>query len=118
MLNDYFSSFTKIRQASKAFLAFMKHGIAVRAKEVKAGSGFAEEHADAFTILVRANEQETGKLKLSDEEVVRTDVYITRHIWKHTVRLGTSSSCFLQGMVKNSTTFKCFLMLKEMINNV
>ncbi|KAG6900467.1 hypothetical protein C0993_010185 [Termitomyces sp. T159_Od127] len=69
------SSFTKVRQASKTFLAFMKHEIAVRAKEVRAGCEFAEEHADAFTMLVRANEQETGKLRLSDEEVVQTTAH-------------------------------------------
>ncbi|KAG6860150.1 hypothetical protein C0995_015073, partial [Termitomyces sp. Mi166 len=62
--------FAKIRRASEAFSTFMEHEIAVRTEEIRAGSEFAEERADALTMLVRANEQETGKLKLSDQEVI------------------------------------------------
>lgn len=70
---DYFASFAKIRRSTEAFSAFMEREIAVRTEEVRAGSEYAEERVDAFTMLVRANEQETGKLRLSDQEVVRTE---------------------------------------------
>ncbi|KAG6909415.1 hypothetical protein DXG01_000568 [Tephrocybe rancida] len=42
----------------------MKREIAARTEEVRSGSEFSDQRADTFTMLVRANEQETGKLKL------------------------------------------------------
>ncbi|KAG6809204.1 hypothetical protein H0H93_016018, partial [Arthromyces matolae] len=62
--------FDKIRQALEAFSTFMEHEIVARTEEVRSGSESAEERTDAFTMLVRANEQETGKLKLSNREVI------------------------------------------------
>ncbi|KAG6909423.1 hypothetical protein DXG01_000576 [Tephrocybe rancida] len=62
--------FSKIRRATEAFTGFMKREIAARSEEVRSGSEFSDQRADMFTMLVRANEQETGKLKLSDQEVI------------------------------------------------
>ncbi|KAG6918369.1 hypothetical protein DXG01_015021 [Tephrocybe rancida] len=62
--------FSKIRRASKAFTGFMAREIATRAEEVRNGSELTDQRADTFTMLVRANEQETGKLKLSEQEVI------------------------------------------------
>ncbi|KAG6900466.1 hypothetical protein C0993_010184 [Termitomyces sp. T159_Od127] len=61
--------FAKIRRSIEVLSVFMEHEIAVRTEEVRAGSESSEGRVDAFTMLVRANEQETGKLKLSNEEV-------------------------------------------------
>ncbi|KAG6909412.1 hypothetical protein DXG01_000565 [Tephrocybe rancida] len=64
--------FSKIRRASEAFTGFMEREIASRSEEVRSGSEVSDQRADTFTMLVRANEQETGKLKLSDQEVWRS----------------------------------------------
>ncbi|KAG6897030.1 hypothetical protein C0992_004558 [Termitomyces sp. T32_za158] len=65
-----FPGFAQIRRSNDVFLTFMEHEIAVRKEEVRACSESSEERIDAFTMLVRANEQERGKLRLSDEEVI------------------------------------------------
>ncbi|KAG6828737.1 hypothetical protein H0H93_014767, partial [Arthromyces matolae] len=70
MRNLPLPGFAEVRRASKAFSEFMKNQVTVRTAEVKSGSVAAEERSDAFTMLVRANEQETGKLKLSDQELI------------------------------------------------
>ncbi|KAG6844480.1 hypothetical protein H0H87_006616 [Tephrocybe sp. NHM501043] len=64
------TSFAKIRAAFQAFTGFMDHEIGARAEEVRSGTEAAENRTDMFTMLVRANEQETGKLKLDDQEVI------------------------------------------------
>ncbi|KAG5634315.1 hypothetical protein H0H81_002432 [Sphagnurus paluster] len=66
--------FDKIRTAFGQFSAFMRREIEARTREVRsAGDGDAEgadARTDAFTILVRANERETGKFRLDAQEVV------------------------------------------------
>ncbi|KAG5646389.1 hypothetical protein DXG03_003712 [Asterophora parasitica] len=62
--------FSKIREAFKFFSGFMESQIAERTAEVRSGSERAEERMDAFTMIVRANEQEEGKLRLNDREVI------------------------------------------------
>ncbi|KAG6865642.1 hypothetical protein C0991_000812 [Blastosporella zonata] len=62
--------FAEIRRAFQAFTGFMQHEIASRTEEVRSGSQLADDRKDTFTMIVRANEQESGKLKLSDQEVI------------------------------------------------
>ncbi|KAG6828824.1 hypothetical protein H0H92_006649 [Tricholoma furcatifolium] len=62
--------FAKVRKAVHAFTAFMSREVEVRRQEVRDGSETSEERVDAFTMLVRANEQETGKRRLTDQEVI------------------------------------------------
>ncbi|KAG6815553.1 hypothetical protein H0H87_000605, partial [Tephrocybe sp. NHM501043] len=62
--------FPKIRRAFKEFTAFMTHEIVTRTEEVRSGSELADSRRDTFTMIVRANEQETDKVKLSDPEVI------------------------------------------------
>ncbi|KAG6905082.1 hypothetical protein DXG01_005223 [Tephrocybe rancida] len=54
--------FSKICRATEAFTGFMKREIAARSEW--------EQCTDTFTRLVRENEQETGKLNSSDQEVI------------------------------------------------
>lgn len=58
--------FSRIRQAFDAFSAFMQKEIEARTADVQNG----DERTDAFTMLVRANEQEKGKLRLDDQELI------------------------------------------------
>ncbi|KAF8068992.1 cytochrome P450 [Lyophyllum atratum] len=62
--------FGEIRQAFDQFSAFMRKEIEARTTEVRNEEQSADERMDAFTMLVRANEQETGKLRLDDQEVI------------------------------------------------
>ncbi|KAG6913368.1 hypothetical protein DXG01_007321 [Tephrocybe rancida] len=67
--------FCKICRATEAFTGFMKREIAARSEEVRSGTEFSDQPTDTFMMLVRENEQETGKLKLSDQEVDTTTVH-------------------------------------------
>ncbi|KAG6828823.1 hypothetical protein H0H92_006648 [Tricholoma furcatifolium] len=62
--------FAKVHRAVHAFSAFMSCEVAIRREEVRGGSESSEERVDAFTMLVRANEQETEKRRLTDQEVI------------------------------------------------
>ncbi|KAG6808633.1 hypothetical protein H0H92_003437 [Tricholoma furcatifolium] len=62
--------FSKRREAHHALTGFLKQEIAARVEEVRSGSEGADERADIFTLLVRANEEDSGKVMLSDEEVI------------------------------------------------
>lgn len=60
----------EIREAHHKLLGFMKQQVEERRVEVRASlSEGSDGRHDAFTMLVKANEDE-GKLKLSDEELV------------------------------------------------
>ncbi|KAG6830546.1 hypothetical protein H0H87_007745 [Tephrocybe sp. NHM501043] len=65
-----FPGFSRIRDATDEFTGFMSREISIREEEVRNGSELADQRVDAFTMLVRANEQETDKLKLTDQEVI------------------------------------------------
>ncbi|KAG6819746.1 hypothetical protein H0H93_009046 [Arthromyces matolae] len=67
-----FPSFSKRREAHRVLLGFLKRETATRLDEVRNGSMVAEERANIFNLLVLANEQESVKVMLSDEEVART----------------------------------------------
>lgn len=51
-------------------MAFMHSQVNVRKTEIKGQND--SDRNDVFTMLVKANELETGKLKLDDQELVRT----------------------------------------------
>ncbi|KAH9478750.1 Cytochrome P450 monooxygenase 124 [Psilocybe cubensis] len=59
--------FKEVREAHGKLLGFMKQQVAERRAEVRSNS--SEGRHDAFTMLVKANEDE-GKLKLSDDELI------------------------------------------------
>ena len=71
---------SEIAEADDHLMEFMK--TQVRERKAVIGSTAPNEsewkegtiQADVFTMLVRANEEEEGKLKLDDEELVRTDL--------------------------------------------
>ncbi|KAG6865641.1 hypothetical protein C0991_000811 [Blastosporella zonata] len=62
--------FARVREAKNAFTGFMAREVAARKEEVRSESEDAEERSDTFTMLVRANERETGKWRLDDQELV------------------------------------------------
>ena len=68
---------SEIAEADEHLMEFMK--TQVRERKAVIGSTAPSEHkagkqlqADVFTMLVKANEDEGAKLKLDDEELVRT----------------------------------------------
>ncbi|KAF8068990.1 cytochrome P450 [Lyophyllum atratum] len=66
----YLPGFGHIRKAFDQFSTFMHREVEARTAEVRNEEESADERVDAFTMLVKANEQETGKLRLSDQEVI------------------------------------------------
>ena len=66
---------SELVEADEHLMEFMKTQVRER-KAVIGSTAPGERHAgtikvDAFTMLVKANEDEGGKLKLDDEELVR-----------------------------------------------
>lgn len=59
--------FTTARLARDRLAAFMQKQVAERKAEVAAGN----TRADAFTMLVKANQDESSKYQLDDQELVR-----------------------------------------------
>ena len=57
------------RGAFKKLMHFMKHQVAERRTELR-GQTESLTRRDAFTMLVKANENESGKYRLNDEELV------------------------------------------------
>ncbi|KAG5638340.1 hypothetical protein H0H81_000583 [Sphagnurus paluster] len=62
--------FRQVRMAFNQFSSFMQREIEARTMEVRNEEESADVRKDAFTMLVRANEQETGKFKLDTQEVI------------------------------------------------
>ncbi|KAF5379107.1 hypothetical protein D9615_005952 [Tricholomella constricta] len=62
--------FAQIREAFDQFSGFMQREFEARVAEVRNEEQSADERIDAFTMLVRANEQQTGKLCLNNQEVI------------------------------------------------
>jgi hypothetical protein len=60
--------FTTARLARDRLAAFMQKQVAERKAEVAAGN----TRADAFTMLVKANQDESSKYQLDDQELVRS----------------------------------------------
>jgi len=56
-----------MREAHDKLMVFMESQVAERKLELSAGTG---ARTDAFTMLVKANEDEGGKYKLDDNELV------------------------------------------------
>ena len=62
----------RIKEARGAFrklIHFMKHEVGERRTEL-GGQTESSKRRDAFTMLVKANESESGKYQLNDEELV------------------------------------------------
>jgi cytochrome P450 len=59
------------RQAFDKMLQFMKNQVSERRTEIRGYTG-SLRRSDAFTALVKANEDESAKYKLDDEELVRS----------------------------------------------
>ena len=55
--------------ASKKLMHFMKQQVAERQTEFR-GQTESSKRRDIFTMLVKANENESGKYRLNDEELV------------------------------------------------
>lgn len=66
------SRIREIREAHDQLMGFMRGQVAERKAEIRGGRNAASEKNDAFTMLVKANEDEAGKLKLDDQELVCT----------------------------------------------
>jgi len=62
----------RIKEARRAFdklMHFMKHQVTERRTELH-GQTESSKRRDAFTMLIKANESESGKYRLNDEELV------------------------------------------------
>jgi cytochrome P450 len=58
-----------MREAREQLMAFMRTQVRERKMEIQGQDG---DKNDVFTMLVKANESESEKLKLDDQELVRT----------------------------------------------
>lgn len=65
----YLVRFRQMREAHEQLMAFMRTQVRDRKTEIQGRDG---DRNDVFTMLVKANESESEKLKLDDEELVRT----------------------------------------------
>ncbi|KAG6829041.1 hypothetical protein H0H87_012774, partial [Tephrocybe sp. NHM501043] len=65
-----FQKFKEIRQAHEQIMAFMRGQVAERKADLSSHESTEGSKNDAFTLLVRANENEEGKLKLDDQELI------------------------------------------------
>ncbi|KAF8882453.1 cytochrome P450 [Infundibulicybe gibba] len=63
-----FKPIQEVRQAHEQLAEFMQLQVMERKEEIKSQSG--PERTDAFTLLVKANESESGKLRLDDQELI------------------------------------------------
>ncbi|RDB29811.1 hypothetical protein Hypma_014185 [Hypsizygus marmoreus] len=70
LLSLPFRRFKQIRQAHDQLMGFMHAQIAERKAEIHDLVGGATSRTDAFTMLVKANEDESGKFKLDDQELI------------------------------------------------
>ena len=59
-----------IRAAHDQLTQFMRMQIAERRSEIRSGSKTPGQRNDIFSMLVQANEEEAGKLRLDDQELV------------------------------------------------
>jgi hypothetical protein len=97
---------SEIIEADEQLMEFMKIQVRER-KEVIGSTAPSERKAgnvqtDAFTMLVRANEDEGGKLKLEDEELVRIYLPPSREaLLSMQCRLAISLLCCLLVTVTN-----------------
>jgi len=67
-LNDW-RRLREARQAHEQLMDFMQNQVAERKAEITAGLTEGK-NIDAFTMLVKANEEEAGKFQLDDDELV------------------------------------------------
>jgi hypothetical protein len=104
---------TEITEADEHLMEFMK--VQVRERKAVIGSTAPSERkagttqTDAFTMLVEANEDEAGKLKLDDEELVRwtflQPFFFLETLLSLRCRLAMSSLCCSLVMVTNRPSF-------------
>lgn len=99
-----------MREAHQQLANFMREQVAERKAEIHGQDQVSKTKDDAFTMLVRANEDESGKLRLDDQELVRLpSCWVSYQCGELTMedgnaRSATFSSCFLPDMVKFITT--------------
>lgn len=65
-----FRKFKEVRQAHEQLLGFMRGQVANRKAEISGHESNKPAKNDAFTMLVKANEDETTKLQLDDQELI------------------------------------------------
>jgi cytochrome P450 len=61
-----------MHEAREQVMAFMRTQALDRKKEIHGQDADESDRKDIFTMLIRANETEEGKLQLDDDELVRT----------------------------------------------
>jgi hypothetical protein len=70
-----------MHEARQQVMGFMQSQVRHRKKEIQDQDGVETDNNDVFTILVKANESESGKLKLDDQELVRPcNAFLLRRI--------------------------------------
>ncbi|KAF8068982.1 cytochrome P450 [Lyophyllum atratum] len=65
-----FRKFRQSREAHDQLMGFMRGQVANRKAEISGHESAKPSNNDAFTMLVKANEDETSKLQLDDEELI------------------------------------------------
>ena len=107
---------SEIIEADEHLIEFMKTQVRER-KEVIGSKALGERKAgdDAFTMLVEANEDEAGKLKLDDEELVRIFSFNLFNLLTLPCRLAISLLCCLLVMVNKRPLFPSELLHNFMI---
>jgi hypothetical protein len=68
-----------MREAHEQLLGFMQAQVRDRKTEIQGQDGEETDKIDLFTMLVKANESESEKLRLDDQELVRVfSAYLRR----------------------------------------
>lgn len=66
----YASRFKEVAEATRELLAFMQTQVAERKTDIRARGSAGH---DAFSMLVKASENEEAKYRMDDSEIVRID---------------------------------------------
>ncbi|KAH0580883.1 hypothetical protein H2248_012042 [Termitomyces sp. 'cryptogamus'] len=70
LLSLPFRRFKKVREAHEQLMGFMRSQVADRKADISDHGSDKEGRNDAFTLLVKANEDEASKLQLDDQELI------------------------------------------------
>ncbi|KAG6850123.1 hypothetical protein H0H93_000745 [Arthromyces matolae] len=70
LLNLPFQRFKEVREAHSQLMGFMRKQVENRKSDISGQSYSTANQNDAFTLLVKANEDEASKLRLDDQELI------------------------------------------------
>lgn len=96
-------------EAQQELRGFMREQVAERKADIRAGSSAGSgSETNAFSMLVKASEDEEGKFKLDDSELVSSVLWHRSSRLNQFVRLAMFMLCFSQVTVRSPHGVPCF----------